>query len=219
MAEGGAWELTNPSKSTHRRGGALDKVLFQTWGDAPDCFLGAEEDVRDMGEWGGGEGEECYPAITLPVRLLGDHHPVIARLPYRGGGRPKANPKPLRRLKLQELKEGDWGDSDWALAVRLEECRRKLDEYYDNNNPTRLLGRIYGSIMEVFRGDFVQRKTKNIYGAPYDRFCEIHSDHPDFEELVRAHEDGDTRKYNKLRSGILRDGWRGFLRDQRTSST
>ena len=89
LAEGGAWELTDPGKSTHKRGGALDKILFQPWEHIRDCFLGDTNDREEGDNWGGmGDEEKYYPAITIPVRMLSDHHPIILRLPYKknGGG-------------------------------------------------------------------------------------------------------------------------------------
>ena len=55
IAEQGAWELTDPSKATHRRGGAMDKIVFQPWGNVPDCFL---ESTKDGG---GGDTEWIKP--------------------------------------------------------------------------------------------------------------------------------------------------------------
>ena len=57
MAEGGAWELSDPSQSTHKNGGALDKIIFQPWAEVPDCFLhptGGEEIDYEWSLRGGG---------------------------------------------------------------------------------------------------------------------------------------------------------------------
>ena len=54
MADHGAWELSDPGLATHRKGGALDKMIFQPWGHVPDCFLegGREEVDFEELEWG-----------------------------------------------------------------------------------------------------------------------------------------------------------------------
>ena len=97
-----------------------------------------------------------------------------------------------------------------AMRVQLNEQKGKMDEFLEMGNPTRFRGCILSGFKEVFRNDYVQMKTKNIYDTPCSRFCKMHSGHQDIERLRRAHECGDMREYNKLRACVLSEGWRGF---------
>ena len=48
-----------------------------------------------------GAQEDLYPAVTISVRLLSDHHPCILRLPSEGT-------TPVDAIKLAGLSAEDW---------------------------------------------------------------------------------------------------------------
>ena len=88
-------------------------VLFLEAGAVPDTvrrlvgLLGpGEEGIEGFGAGG---TEPYYPARTLPVKQIADHHPVILVVPGWGElERPK-----VRALKVGGLSAGAWGYAEY----------------------------------------------------------------------------------------------------------
>ena len=220
MAESGAWELTDPSRRTHREGGALDKVIFQPWGEVPDCFLRAEGGAEIDYEWSLRQEGDYYPAITVPVRVVSDHHPVILRLPFQGSKLEPPRVKPLRKLKIENLSDEDWRNRNGILGAMLLEKKNLFSNFERDGNPTRIWESMVSLINKVFQNDFSRSKPgKDIYNTPHKRLCKLLTGHNCLPDLILAYEQGDVEAYSKLRSKLVRENWKGYLAERRSTDT
>ena len=134
MINAGGWELSGPENQTHKKGGSLDRVVFQSWGDAPEGFLQPESGTDREGEWVAGAAEEFYPSVVVPVRLFGDYHPVILRLPFCPEGHAGQGADQVRRLKLDGLSAEDWLDRDLRIRTEISENKEKFERLAADRN-------------------------------------------------------------------------------------
>ena len=105
LAEGGAWESSDPTQVTHNQGGAPDNIVLQP--GVPSRFSLASIEGGE-GEWAMGPGQDLHPAATFPVRLISDHHPVLSGLPGSREEEENASARNVRRLQAEGLSDEEW---------------------------------------------------------------------------------------------------------------
>ena len=184
-------------------GFSIDKMLFKPGHYIPSNLLA----------WCDGErsGEDCPEISPRPAEVFGevdisDHKPVQLLIPCE---KPE-QPRRTRRLQLEEVTEGQWGEMDATLAARLAEAEPQLSRDYESGSASHFYVRFERILLDMLEPMYRVAST----GADRDLLAACIADAP------FIHKSENSRK--RLQSGTgkrrIRISTKSALVDGETSS-